>query len=279
VEFTVMFADLSGGLKLAEAAGKPAALRTLSHCLYRLKKAAQSCGGQVTKAHGTRLMALFSTVDAAANAAAKMHATINALDPVSGSKIGVQVAFHSGPVTQQGDDVVGDTVTLAAKLLEQATRGQTITTQGTAAQLSPALQPFSHQMRAMEVGGATAPLRLFEIRPPADAVAQLVTRVRLSFGEQTLACSRENERIVIGRDRGCGLVIGDVLASRRHCTVELRGELFVVQDHSRNGTYVTIEGERGVLLNGDSMRLRGQGRIGFGHLNFASSEVVEFLCS
>jgi adenylate cyclase len=168
----------------------------------------------------------------------------------------VHVGFHSGPVIQVEKDVLGDTVKLASKLVEQAQKGQTITSQQTAALLSPALQPLSRQLRSVPLGGARQGMRLCEIVPLTQAQDHAITRVRLTFRNYIIDCSRERSSILIGRDYRCGLVISDQTASRKHCSIELRGDQFVVQDHSTNGTYVTVEHEKAILLKGGNLPLR-----------------------
>jgi adenylate cyclase len=228
----------------------------------------------VVKTIGDEVMVLFPTPDAAVQAAAKMHATINALPEVGGTKLGVHVGFHSGPVIQVEKDVLGDTVKLASKLVEQAQKGQTITSQQTAALLSPALKPYSRELRELAVREQGDGVWLCEIVSQATSTAI----VRLTYRDQAIECSRQHPSVVIGREYGCGLVVADRTASRKHCTVELRGGQFVVQDHSTNGTYVTVDNEKSVLLKGDDLALRRFGWIGFSDVRYAGSDVVQFSC-
>jgi len=101
--------------------------------------------------------------------------------------------------------------------------------------------------------------------------------VRLAYADQVVVCSRENHpRIVIGRAKGCDLVIGDKLASRQHCTLEARDDEFFLLDHSTNGTYVTVEGEHEILLNGEGVALATHGWIAFGHPHGGAAGAVEF---
>jgi adenylate cyclase len=280
MDATVLFADVSGSHKLIETAGNAVALKAIARCLACLSTAAESTGGRVVKTIGDEVMVLFDTPDAAVEAAAKMHASIDALPAVSGTKLAVHVGFHSGPVIQVEKDVLGDTVKLASKLVEQAQQGQTITSQQTAALLSPALQPLSRQLRSVPLGGGAGQgIRLCEIVPLAQAQDHAITRVRLTFRNYIVDCSRERSSILIGRDYRCGLVISDPTASRKHCAIELRGDQFVVQDHSTNGTYVTIEHEKAMLLKGENLPLRRYGWIGFSEVRSASSDVVQFSCA
>src|ERR1700704_873287 len=121
---TVLFADVSGSTKLYETAGDAAALTAIGRCIEGMRKAADTTGGRGVQTIGDERMALCPSPDAAAGAAAEMHATIEQLPEVGGTKLGVRVGFHSGPVIQRENDVFGDTVNMAARLGEQAGEGQ-----------------------------------------------------------------------------------------------------------------------------------------------------------
>src|SRR5258708_17383003 len=135
---TVLFADVSGSTKLYETAGDAAALTAIGRCIEHMRKAAESTGGRVVKTIGDEIMALFSSPDAAAGAASEMHAAIEQLPEVGGTKLGVRVGFHSGPVIQRDDDVFGDTVNMAARLVEQAAERPIMISHETAELLNPA---------------------------------------------------------------------------------------------------------------------------------------------
>src|SRR5207245_829066 len=133
-----------------------------------------------------------------------------------------------------------------------AQKGQTITSQQTAALLSSELRPYSHELRELAVREQGDGVWLCEIVSQAAASTALV---RLTYRDQSVECSREHPSVVIGREYGCGLLVADRTASRKHCTIELRGGQFVVQDHSTNGTYVTIDSEKSALLKRDDRSL------------------------
>ena len=267
---TVLFADVSG--------------TAISHCIEQLRTAAESTGGRVVKLIGDEVMVLFATPDAAAKAAAKMHQCIEALPAVAGAEPGLRVGFHSGPIARCDRDVVGDTVKLAARLVEQAQKGQTLTSQQTAAQLSTGMRPFLRDLQRVALIDKAETIRLCEMLKTSQngaARAQQVkatTMVRLAYDDQVVVCSPETPRIVIGREKDCNLVIGDKLASRQHCTLEARDDEFFLLDRSTNGTYVTVDNERSVLLKGDDLALRRFGWIGFSDVRYAGSDVVQFSC-
>jgi len=281
---TVLFADVSGAAALYRVAGHAVAVKAISRCIEQVRNAAHATDGRIVKLIGEQVMVLFATPDAAAKAAAKMHQSVEALPPVEGTKLGLRVGFHSGPVFRSVRDVLGDTVKLAAKLLEQAQKGQTITTGQTAAQLSPGMRPFSRELERTALPGKAKTLQLCEVLSSlANGVARAqeakaTSMVRLSYYDKVVVCSRETARIVIGR-QDCDLVIADMAASRQHCTLEARDGEFFLLDHSTNGTYVTVEGEHEIVLNGEGLALATHGWIAFGHPHGGSPEAVEFLGS
>jgi adenylate cyclase len=268
MDATVLFADVSG--------------TAIAQCIGPLRTAAESAGGRVVKLIGDEVMMLFATPDAAARAAAKMHQCIEALPAVAGDEPSLRVAFHSGPIIQCDRDVLGDTVKLAAKLVEQAQKGQTLTSGQTAAQLSAKMRPFLRDLQRVALTGRSETIRLCEMLKTSlngaarAQEAKARTMLRLAYDDQVVVCSPEKPRLVIGRHKACDLVIGDKLASRQHCTLEARGDEFVLLDHSTNGTYVTFEGEQEVLLNGAGLALATHGWIAFGHPHGGSAGAVEF---
>src|SRR2546430_15524440 len=108
-------------------------------CVEALVRAAELSGGRVLRRQGDAIMALFATADAAAAAAARMHATV---EPGSeqASELRVRIGLQSGPVTQDGHEVLGDTVDLALEFSRLAENGQIVTSAETAASLNPGVQ-------------------------------------------------------------------------------------------------------------------------------------------
>lgn len=275
---TVLFAEVSGSDEVLRAAGKIVGTDAISGCIERIREAAESSGGKVVKVIGSEVMMLFETADGAAGAAIKLHATVSTLPPVAGTKLAVQVGFHSGPVYQSGGDVLGDTVKLAAALVHQAQRGQTITSHQTAQLLGASFRASPTQLVTVPLP-QSAQDALGEISPQRGLRAYMpraITMLHLKYGREAVICWRENEAVVIGRDRGCGMVIQNGLASRRHCTIQLRQQGFALRDHSSNGTYLTNEGSEEVLVRGDEAPLAAHGWVSFGNSRSLATVVLEF---
>jgi hypothetical protein len=192
-------------------------------------------------------------------------------------------------VVQRNNDIFGDTVNLASRLVQQAVRGQVLTCDDTAVLLTPGLRNSMRRLYSITVKGKSGEVGLCELvwRRSPDVTDLSTTgshlrrqklKLRLKYGEREILRRRDNESLLIGRDAGCQLVIADTRASRQHCTIERSHDQFVLQDHSANGTYVTVEGEKEVLLQRENFLLRKHGWIAFGQSRADTSDVVEYFC-
>ena len=287
-ETTVLFADVTGSTRLYEAAGDRKALESIGTCIELLRRAAEAAGGRVLKTMGDGVMALFSSPDYAADASTRMHFAVNALPPVGGHKLGVRIGFHAGPVIQRDNDVFGDTVNLASRLVEQANSGQVLTSAATVVLLAPIVRNSTRRLYDITVKGKVEEVALCELlwRKSPDVtdvpIDHSVSRparltLRLKYRGKEFFYRRLQESISVGRDAGCALVVLDAKASRQHCVIERRQDKFFVRDHSANGTYLTVEGEPNELvLRREELTLRGHGWLAFGQRKADSADLVEY---
>jgi len=286
---TVLFADVSGSTRLYETAGDTLALETINRMIADMRRATEQAGGRVVKTIGDEVMALFPTATAAANAAAQIHMQADMLPIIGGMKLGVRIGFHTGPVIQRDDDVFGDTVNTAARLVAQATKEQIIISSESANELGESYKDRLRGLYAITVKGKQDDIALFEllwrydgattvILKPQGAPKPKTVMVRLKYRGKEIVRRRDNDSVTLGRDETSGLVIQEDKCSRHHCTIERRGDKFVLKDHSTNGTYVTVGDEDEVLLQRDEIPLRKKGWISFGQTRIGAHESVEFFC-
>ena len=284
---TVLFADVSGSTKLYEAAGDAAALEAISACLAAARRATEAAGGRVVKTIGDEVLCVFPGPDAAAGAAAEMQAKVDALPEVAGMKLGVRIGIHHGPLLQRDDDVFGDTVNVAARLVAQAKKAEIILSTGTASQLGPIFRTMVRELHAITVRGKTEEVGLAELVWKRDADSTVFSgartkrrvirgTLRLKYRGREVPRRRDTDSITVGRDPANGLVIADEMASREHCTIERRQNIFVLRDHSTNGTYVTVEGDAEMSVRRSEVSLRKRGYIAFGQPLGPGIEAVEF---
>jgi adenylate cyclase len=289
-QVTVLFADVSGSTKLYESEGDKTAMEAIARCVDQLRQNVESSGGRVVKTLGDEVMAVFLTPDAAAYAASNMQYAIEALPPVGATKLGVRIGFHCGPVLQNDNDIFGDTVNLAARLVEQAGRGQIIFSRETSDRLGPVFRNFKRPLYAIHVKGKTEEVELCELiwRHADDMTMTLAAHanakpkppvLRLKYRDREIVRRRDMELISMGRAPDCSLVIASNRASRNHCTIERRHDKFVLADQSTNGTYVTAEGGSEILLQREEFRLGEHGWITFGEPRAEAEEIVEYFCN
>ncbi len=286
-QVTVLFADVSGSTKLYESEGDKAAMEAIARCTDVLRQSVESSGGRVIKTIGDEVMAILPTPDAAAFAAGQMQHSIDALPLVGATKLGIRIGFHCGPVLQQGNDIYGDTVNVAARLVEQAGSGQIITSHETSDQLGPLFSGFKRPLYAVHLKGKLEDVELCELiwrrahdetvsssSPPKSGASVL----RLRYRNQEIIHRRTNDSVTIGRSPECGLVLTNAKASRQHCIIEKRHDSCVLVDQSTNGTYVTEEGIIESLLRREEFRLGKHGWIAFGQPRAETEEVIEYFC-
>ena len=284
---TVLFAHVLGGADLIAKGGDAPAVGALAACLDHLRKAAKASGARVIDSGSERLMVLLPTPDAAADAAAAMHTAMDSFPQYTDVKLALGIGFHHGPVIQKDDQVYGDTVNLAARLVEQAANGQIITTRETASHFSPIYRAWMRKLYSVDIKGRSGQVALCELIWRADDNATLFAKRRvetkpanislaLRYREKEHVRRRDRDSITIGRDEGSGIQIHDDQASRLHCTIERRQDKFVLTDHSTNGTYVKVNGANEVLVQREEFTLTGKGTITCGQPSVSTKEIVAY---
>jgi len=285
-EAAVLFAEIRGAAELQARAGD-AAQQTIGACLDLIQAVATRT--RVVKRFGARLMLLADSADTAARVATAMQVALRADPAAEAEKLGLGIGFHFGPVIQDNVDVFGDTVNLAARLVEQAAQGQILLADGTAQQVQPPYRRSIRRLYPVRLKGFEEELTLCEIVwrgdeaatfHPFDAVSPPArARLTLVYRGKKLVLRRTVEEITIGRDAACKLWVDGEHASRHHCTIERRRDRFVLADKSTNGTFVTFEGEPEFALRRDELSLRKRGWISFGQpRSAAGDDVMEFDC-
>ena len=287
---TVLLADLRrDASRLYQTAGPTKALQAIQECMAVLEQAAWEGGATYVRASGDEVMALFPAPAAAADAASAMQLAVEALPGIGNAKLGVRIAFQTGPVVVRNGDVLGDTVSMTSRLIEEAQKEQIITSRDTAAALG---HSYRSRMRTVRPSQALDPMSSLGLCEFVWRMNEHTTRLnasvlrpvrhetlRLQYGITEVIAKGEHNPVSLGRDFQCGVIILDDLASRRHCTIEQRGGEFVLIDHSTNGTYVTEEGRPEVHVQHASFTLRKHGWLAFGQPRARTDQVVEYTCS
>jgi len=288
-EAAVLFADVSGSTKLYESVGDAVAHAAIEKCIAIMREKTNAAKGRVIKTIGDEVMAAFPTADAAADAAIEMQTAIVEIPMVGKTKIGVRIGFNFGPVVEREGDVFGDAVNLAARLSHVATKDQIITARDTVMLMSPMLKSATRAITTIQVKGKEQEIQVYELMwQQNEDMTTLAShksvykpknaklRIKTQAGEVILSAERPS--LALGRDAAADLVIRERMASRAHGKIERRLDKFVLTDHSANGTFITIEGDKEIILRREEFTLRGHGWIAFGQTRASSTDVLEFFC-
>lgn len=122
-----------------------------------------------------------------------------------------------------------------------------------------------------QIKGATPPrchacndiLRI-PVAARTDGAAGVTVRMELRFREEVVEISASRPSVTMGRQSHNNLVVEDSRVSRSHARIVYRQDQFYLVDHSTNGTYVFIKGEKGVNLKQKEIPLKGSGIFGLG---------------
>lgn len=287
-EFTVLFADLAGSMQLYERVGDAVAFRLVDRCLQLMRSEIERRGGRVVKHTGDGLMAVFMDPNPAAETALRIHQAVRELPLSSGQKVAVRLGFHTGPVVESDNDVFGDTVNIAARLLDLASPGRAMTSAETAYQLEPEWRTLLHPLKPRALRGVSRLTNPFELvcESPGDlTVVQSVNfeaeekpELRLYLGAQALVLDERNPSVRLGRDPSSDLCVGDTRVSRQHARIELRGDKFVLVDRSSNGTFVAMDEEKEFVLSREEMVLRKHGHLALGRSCVGNPYSIGFVC-
>ncbi len=286
----VLFADVSGSTKLYETAGNAVAHAAVETCVNLMKQKTLAAKGRVIKTIGDEVMSAFATADGAADAAIEMQQAISELPPVGKTTLGIRIGFNYGPVVERDGDVFGDAVNLAARLAAVATKNQIITARETVMQMqNPMLKANTRAITTIQVKGKAQEIQVYELMwQQSEDMTTLAshksvfkprnTTLRLKLETTEVVLSAERPSLAVGRDQSADLVIKERMASRAHGKIERRLDKFILTDHSANGTFVTIEGDKEIVLRREEFTLRGHGWIAFGQSRTGATDVVEFFC-
>ena len=284
----VLFADVSGSTKLYATVGDAAALEAIDLCVRLFAALAEQHGGRVVKTIGDEVMAIFAHPAEAGRAAVDIQLSMHEMAPVDKVRLGVRIGMHHGAVVERDGDVFGDTVNLAARLTEMASRGQIITSLETVDLLDPLQKMDCRSLYAIEVKGKESEVGICEVLwTDTDDATQLVaqrattdsgTQLRLVYRSRVIVLDDTRRSLVLGREATADLVLAERTASRIHCEIERRQDKFVLTDRSANGTYLTIDGDREIVLRREEAMLRHHGVIALGQSQSSATEPVEYFC-
>lgn len=272
---TVLFADITDSTKLYEKLGDAEARRLTAACMEKMIHFTENAEGKVIKTMGDGLMALFPNPNKAYLAAVDMQEASRDGD------VSITVGFHAGPVLEESGDIFGDTVNLAARVAAKAKAGEILLTKETVEFLSP---PFNMTVRLLDktqVKGKAEPVEIYTVLMDSDDEATISLSsspfmkadfsqqqgpvLTIKAGDAEAVLKIGGRSLTLGRSADCSLAVPDApYASRKHASIALQRDKFMLTDQSTNGTYIQTDGGKPVFVKRESVQLTGKGIIMLG---------------
>jgi hypothetical protein len=98
----------------------------------------------------------------------------------------------------------------------------------------------------------------------ADPRGAQLPKLVLDTGEALLELTADGAELKFGRSPDCDLIFFPVYVSRQHARITRRGDRFLLEDSSRNGTHLRTEGGRDVEVREGTVVLDGTGWLRLG---------------
>lgn len=275
-ELGIMFADIAGSTSLYEQIGDVKAEKKISTALSDIGLIVDQYGGSKVKTIGDEIMCRFPNVDSLVLAACEVQREFANRSLGDRSPLQVRIGVYFGSVILKDSDVFGDIVNVAARMVRLAQPGQIITSALTVDKLSD-LSIMTRRKGSVQVKGKQEKLQINEViwSGQDDDLTQFVSAFQdpeasgswsmdLHFENQRIALTNHNNKLLLGRDDACDLVVNTKRASRKHAVIEVRGEKIVLVDQSTNGSYVTPSTGNETLVHLEEYVLLESGVISLG---------------
>lgn len=273
---TTLFADISDSTALFERHGNQQTRDVFQRLLADLGQIASQHGGKLIKTIGDEALCLFPNAASGLDAAVTMQKHVADRYFLGADALAIRIGLFHGDVIIEPDDIFGDGVNVAARLVALANAGQILADESTVASVSSAaaMPTFGYRpLGAVAVKGKQQPLQVMDVLWE-DSNTQLTSLARVLDGDalrrgellHLRMAAREwpvcpaDTPFTLGRDPQCQLVMTSATVSRRHAVIEYRGGQFVFTDKSSNGSWLRLGGEL-VRVHRSSAVLFGQGEV------------------
>ncbi len=291
----VMFADVAGSTAIYENLGDVEARERISRALNTLISICKRHKGVLVKTIGDEILVYFKDADMSVLAAQAIQETMEDHRSPETIGISIRVGMHYGSVIFEDNDIFGDTVNVAARVVAMTKARQILFTSELAQRLSSAeLSCKTRQFDRIKVKGKEESLDvyLYTWEEEADitnmATASNFTNpakidqaegMTLEFAGRQIALDGQSSAIVMGRGTECDLIVSGDLISRNHAKIEVRRGKFVLIDQSTNGTYLRTRDGQDFFVRREELALFGSGYISLGKsIEKAANSLVRYQC-
>ena len=276
-KLAILFADICGSTALYEKLGDQKARLLVARCIFIMKNTLGTHNGTLVKTIGDEILCTFPTAESALNAACEMQRAVKTDNQSSEHPLFIRIGFNYGDVICEEGDIFGDSVNVAARVAAITRANQIMTTTAVVDVLPHSLHDKVRKILRADIKGKQEQLDIHQVMWELEDMSS--TRIGMSifrkpnvggnelvltYRGQTYHINEQNEKLLLGRDDACQVIVKADFASRQHANVEFRFDNFILSDHSSNGTY--IRSNEGVVarLNHEDTILHGKGSISLG---------------
>lgn len=275
-KLAILFADISGSTALYDKLGDQKARWLITRCLAMLRGAMETHNGKLIKTIGDEILCTFPNPEYAFNAACEMQMALKTDNQHSEHPMYVRIGFHYGDVLLEDGDIFGDAVNVASRVAAITRANQIMTTTAVVDQIPLGKHDKIRKILRADIRGKQEQMDIFQVMWEQDDMSS--TRIGISafrkaamentelvihFKGKKYVVNEYNNKLSLGREDSCQLVVKNDFVSRQHATLEYRAGNFLLSDHSSNGTYIKI-GDSVSRLCRDNIQLLRNGSISLG---------------
>jgi len=277
IDLSILFADVAKSTHLYETLGNKIAQNLIGSCVSLMSRVTNNHQGTVIKTIGDEIMCTFPNANDAVGAAIEMNRELEQMivegkpgSPPPNIYVGIQL----GAVIREDNDVFGDAVNVAARMVSLAKQRQIITTEETVNALNPEYKDTARCIDKTVIKGKSGEIDIYEVVwEQQDATIMvddsfdpmsLQSIMELQFQGQRIEVDQNRPSIAMGRQSHNDVVVNDNRVSRTHARIEYQRGKFTLIDQSTNGTYALVQRKKTINLRRDEAQLLGDGIIGLG---------------
>ena len=289
----ILFADIADSTKLYDKLGDTVAQQKIASCISMMTTFVNRHSGEVIKTIGDEIMCRFPTADNAVTAAKHIQDSAEKQIRFGRSQLRIKIGIHYGHAITRRNDLFGDAINVAARVVRIAKASQIIVTKALADKMSATLEIDMRQFDSVQVKGKEDEIVVYEILWEDDnenvTVISEQSSPRENNAHQLILITHAGTRHTIppettgfsmGRGPQNNCVIDSDLASRTHALIKYQRGKFVLEDQSSNGTYVQDQDGQDIYLRREEIPLMTRGTISLGEpVATNENHLLRYQCS
>ncbi|NOZ54804.1 MAG: FHA domain-containing protein [Gammaproteobacteria bacterium] len=297
-EMAILFADVAGSVALHEALGDIVAHEKIVAYLKTMSAIVLQHKGSVVETIGDEIMCTFPGSDQAYQAACKIQ---EVLRNRMAYQLGVRIGFNHGKTNIDKGHPFGNTVNIAARMVEIAKSGQIIISDRAYQHLSPTYKRRTRHYNCLLLKGKQEPSDIYEaLWDFSDRTNRTlryahidqrkynrhaVTQLKINYLNSEKTFTLNHRQLEIGRGSQCEIQIFTGVASRIHAVIKSVQGKIIFADQSTNGSYIHASpkshtsDDLDVYLHHEEWIMWGRGKISLGEpIKKHNKHLIEFQC-